>query len=68
MSRVHAMRNGRDNDPNFGSRMRGAGELAELLRRRFDVACRRLGLNENRRQLDGSQFRPPRLDGQMSLF
>ena len=68
MSRVHAMRDGRDNDPDFGSRMRGAGEFAALLRRRFDIACRRLGLNENRRQLDSSQFRSPRLDGQMSLF
>jgi DNA repair photolyase len=68
MSRVHQMRDGRDNDPNFGSRMRGSGELADLLRTRFEIACKRLGLNENRRSLDVSQFRPPKLNGQMDLF
>ena len=31
MSRVHQMRGGRDNDPCFGSRMVGTGELADLL-------------------------------------
>jgi DNA repair photolyase len=68
MGRVHQMRDGRDNDPNFGSRMRGTGEFAQLLERRFDNACRRLGLNENRRSLDCSQFRPPGRDGQLDLF
>jgi DNA repair photolyase len=68
MSRVRAMRDGRENDPNFGSRMRGKGEFADLLRLRFDKACRRLELNRNRRELDCSQFRVPRLDGQLSLL
>ncbi|MGH8629619.1 MAG: PA0069 family radical SAM protein [Burkholderiales bacterium] len=68
MSRVRAMREGRENDPNFGSRMRGSGEFADLLRLRFEKACRRLELNKNRRQLDSSQFRAPRLDGQLDLF
>jgi len=70
MSRVHAMRGGRDNDPNFGSRMRGTGELADLLAQRFKKACRRLGFNDGRRNraLDTTQFRPPARSGQMSLF
>ncbi|HEX4986975.1 MAG TPA: PA0069 family radical SAM protein [Burkholderiales bacterium] len=68
MSRVRQMRDGRENDPGFGSRMRGSGEFADLLRLRFDKACRRLGLNEHRRVLDTGQFRPPRPDGQMDLF
>ncbi|HKB84233.1 MAG TPA: PA0069 family radical SAM protein [Burkholderiales bacterium] len=68
MSRVKQMREGRENDPAFGTRMRGSGEFADLLRLRFDTACKRLGLNEHRRTLDSSQFRPPRLDGQMDLF
>lgn len=68
MSRVRAMRGGRDNDPQFGSRMRGQGEFADLLRKRFEIACRRLGYNAVRRQLDTSQFRPPRLDRQLGLF
>ncbi len=68
MSRVQQMRGGRENDPEFGSRMRGNGEFADLLRKRFEKACARLGLNEHRRDLDTTQFRPPRIDGQMDLF
>ncbi len=47
MSRVHDMRGGRDNDPNFGTRMKGQGLWSELLRQRFDKACARLGLNKD---------------------
>jgi DNA repair photolyase len=68
MSRVHSMRQGKDNDPNFGSRMSGQGELAKLLAVRFDKTCKRLGLNVNRRALDTSQFKPPRRAGQSELF
>jgi DNA repair photolyase len=68
MSRVKQMRGGRENDPEFGTRMRGNGEFADLLRMRFEKACKRLGLNEHRRVLDIAQFKRPRLDGQMGLF
>jgi DNA repair photolyase len=68
MSRVHAMRGGRDNDPNFGSRMRGEGELARLLHKRFTIACNRFGLKPSQRHLDVSQFRRPSLDGQLDMF
>jgi len=68
MSRVHAMRGGRDNDPNFGSRMRGEGELARLLHQRFTIACNRFGLKPSQRHLDVSQFRRPSLDGQLDMF
>jgi DNA repair photolyase len=61
MSLIHDMRAGRDNDPRFGTRMKGTGPIAELLRNRFKVACRRFGLNSSRR--DSPQpthlFRPP---------
>src|SRR5665213_2061781 len=58
MSLVRDIRGGRDNDPAFGSRMVGRGAFAELVRRRFDVACRRLALNTARSQaLDTTQFR-----------
>jgi DNA repair photolyase len=60
MSLVRDARNGRDNDPNFGSRMRGTGAYAEAIRARFKVAARRLGLDSAReRPLDTSLFRPP---------
>jgi hypothetical protein len=69
MSLVQQARGGRDNDPDFGSRMRGTGEYAELLARRFRLACRRLGLNRATAELDCSRFRPPLAAGvQMSLL
>jgi DNA repair photolyase len=59
MARVRELRGGRNNDPRFGSRMRGEGIYAELFRKRFEVACRRYGLNKERHKLDTSKFRPP---------
>ena len=62
MSLVRQMRGGRDYDSTFGTRMRGSGEFADLIARRFAIACRRLGLNRTRREHDGldvSRFRPP---------
>ena len=44
MGRVRETQGGRDYDPRFGRRMTGQGVWAELLRRRFDLARRRLGL------------------------
>ena len=76
MGRVHDLRGGRDNDPNFGSRMRGQGEFAELLAKRFETAKRRIGYDVRGRlmrnvSLDTSLFRVPARGGvptQMSLF
>ncbi|MFT3814477.1 MAG: PA0069 family radical SAM protein [Acidovorax sp.] len=68
MARIRDLRGGRDNDPRFGTRMRGEGPWADLLRQRFQVACRRLGLNRQREPLDVSQFRPAALRGQAGLF
>ena len=53
------MRGGRDYDARFGERMRGSGPFAELIERRFALACKRLGLNRDRTPLDTSRFRPP---------
>jgi DNA repair photolyase len=49
MSVIRDMRGGRDNDPRFGTRMRGTGPFADLLRNRFRIACRRLNLNASTR-------------------
>jgi len=72
MSLVQQMRGGRDNDPAFGSRMRGQGLFADLIARRFELACKRLGLNEDRTlHLDTTRFRPPKARGagaQLDLF
>jgi DNA repair photolyase len=69
MSIVRQMRGGRENDPNFGSRMSGTGNYAELMEKRFDIACRRFGLNPGETpELDCSRFRPPSPEGQLKLF
>jgi DNA repair photolyase len=68
LARVREMRGGRLNDPRFGSRMRGAGVHAELLARRFEIACRRLGLDGARVQLDCSRFRRGSDPAQGRLF
>ncbi len=71
MSLVRQCRGGRNNDPRFGHRMRGTGEFADLLSKRFEVACRRYGLNhrDERQSLDCSKFRvPPAAGDQLSLL
>jgi DNA repair photolyase len=61
MSLVQQMNGGRDYDSDFRTRMRGQGPFAELLRRRFEVACRRHGLFRARSlRLDCTRFTPPR--------
>jgi DNA repair photolyase len=60
MSLIRAMRGGRENDPRFGSRMRGTGPYALLLKNRFRIACRRLNLNASSRDpLNTALFCPP---------
>ena len=73
ISIVRQMRGGKDNDPRFGERMRGTGTFAELISKRFAIACRRFGLNGHgggRRtpELDCTRFVPPSPSGQMKLF
>ena len=68
MGIVRSVRNGRDNDPGFFSRMKPQGVWADLLRTRFRLACKRAGIPQERIVLDAAQFRAPRLDGQLSLL
>ena len=74
MSIVRQMRGGRENDPNFGTRMSGTGNYAELMQKRFDIACRKHSLNcrdgagRETPELDCSRFRPPSPEGQLKLF
>ncbi|OZI79665.1 PA0069 family radical SAM protein [Bordetella genomosp. 2] len=60
LHRIEDLRNGRRNDPRFGSRMRGTGLWADLLRQRFGLAVRKLGLNTTRPQLATHLFQAPR--------
>ena len=74
ISLVRQSRGGRDNDPNFHTRMSGSGKFVELIGQRFDLACKKFGLNRahdhmaSRDGLDCTRFRPPQNSGQLSLF
>jgi len=61
MSLIKQSRGGKDYDSQFGTRMRGTGPYAELLRTRFDLAKRKLGFAsaEERYELNTKLFRPP---------
>ena len=63
------MRGGKDYDAEWGKRMRGDGPYAWQIGRRFDIAARRLGLNQERVKLRTDLFvRPKPDDGQLDLF
>jgi DNA repair photolyase len=58
MNRIRDMKRGRENNSEFGERMRGTGIYADLIRQRFRKTCARLGLNAtNLLALDTSEFR-----------
>jgi DNA repair photolyase len=59
MNIIRSMRGGRDNDPNWFTRMQGSGPWAELLRVRFEIAARKHGLNRDKRKLRTDLFVPP---------
>lgn len=59
MSIVQSLRGGRDNDPDFFTRMQGQGVWADLLRTRFHKACRKYGLDGERMTLRTDLFRKP---------
>jgi len=59
MVTIRSMRGGRDNDPNFYSRMQGQGPWADLLRTRFEKAVHRYGLPQSKFPLRRDLFVPP---------
>ena len=65
MSILQSIRGGRDNDPEYGSRMRGQGPYAALIRMRFDKALRRHGLANGRISLRKDLFVPPSDQGRL---
>jgi DNA repair photolyase len=69
MHAIQSAHGGQDYSAGWGTRFRGTGPMAELLRRRFALACQRLGLMTGERiPLDVSGFRPPAVGGQGQLF
>ena len=64
---INDIRGGRDNDPDFGTRMRGRGPWYDLMLARFKLARRRFRLEGERVPLRTDLFRPP-AGAQGSLF
>jgi DNA repair photolyase len=67
LNRIRAIRGGKLNDPNFGSRMRGEGVFAEQINSMFKLACRRGGIEFGAPELSTAAFRRP-AQPQLSLF
>jgi DNA repair photolyase len=69
LSLVRSMRDGKDYDSTWGTRMKGAGPYAWQIGRRFQITARRLGLNQNKLALRTDLFKPPARTGeQLSLL
>jgi DNA repair photolyase len=66
MNRVRDLRNGAVYEAQWGVRQRGRGIFAEQIEAMFEVACRRVGLNERDTSLSAASFR--RRGPQATLF
>ncbi len=64
MSLINQASGGKDYDSQFGTRMRGTGPYAELLRTRFELAKRKLGFAaaDERYELNTKLFKAPKPD------
>ncbi|WP_294640806.1 PA0069 family radical SAM protein [uncultured Aureimonas sp.] len=69
MALLRSMRDGKDYDPEWGQRMTGKGPYAQQIKRRFELAAKRLALNLERSTLRNDLFRAPKGGGvQLSLL
>jgi DNA repair photolyase len=69
ISLVRDLHGGKDYDATFGKRQTGTGPYAWSIGRRFEIACKRLGLNRRRLRLTAAHFHPPVSAGdQLDLF
>jgi len=68
LSRIRDIRGGRLNDPAFGTRMHGNGEIADQIGALFDAACRKAGLRRAMPALSTRAFRPAPHGPQLGFF
>ncbi|AXY77075.1 PA0069 family radical SAM protein [Paraflavitalea soli] len=62
---IEAGHNGKVNDSRFGTRMRGEGNIAEMVAMQYRKYTNKYGLNHERLELDCSQFRRPGEQGRL---
>ena len=63
---IQSCHGGKVNDSRFGDRMRGDGNIAQMIRDNFKLHCKLNNLNESRVELNSSLFSVPKV--QLSLF
>lgn len=68
ISRIKDTRGGKLNSHEFGTRMRGEGEIAESIRQLFKASCKKLGLNKTKVHLTTEHFRSDPEITQFNLF
>jgi DNA repair photolyase len=59
LGRLCGLRHGRLNDPRFGHRMRGEGEMARQIKALFQLGCKRGGITGRSPPLSTAAFRRP---------
>jgi DNA repair photolyase len=67
LNRIRSLRSGKLNDADFGSRMTGQGVWADQLQQMFDIASRKVRLNQRDHHLSTDHFHRPG-DTQLSLI
>lgn len=68
MSIIRQSREGKANMAEFHERMRGSGLFADMIRQRFRLMTKKLGLNYRNMEMNTSLFRPPGKPDQLGLF
>jgi DNA repair photolyase len=63
---IESMHDGKVNDSEYGRRMRGEGNIAELIRQQFKIHTKKNGLNMERFELNTTLFQRPQK--QLRLF
>jgi DNA repair photolyase len=62
---IEASHGGKVNDSRWGTRMRGEGNIAQLVKQQYDTYTRKYGLTHERMNLDCTQFRRPGEQGRL---
>ncbi len=63
---IESLHGGQVNDSEFGRRMRGDGNIADIIRQQFRVQTKRLGMNQDKFEFNTSLFSRP--TNQLKLF
>jgi DNA repair photolyase len=62
---IEGSHNGQVNDTRWGVRMRGEGNIADMVRQQYKKYGKLYGMNEDRWELDTSNFRRPGEQGRL---